>query len=159
RNLVAVYVPVVRAGTVRFVLSASLSAADFAELLLAQQFSGDTVAVLQDRQRVVVARTNGGAETVGRRMSHPAPGQGGWLRSRLPDGADVYVAFATAPLSGWRVVLTAPVATVEGALRRGLWQMLAAAAVAAAVAAMLAFLFGRRIAAAVGALVRIARAV
>src|SRR5215813_7056767 len=159
RSLVAVYVPVVRAGAVRFVLSASLSTADFAELLLAQQFSGDTVAVLQDRQRVVVARTNGGVETIGRQMSHPAPGQEGWLRSRLPEGTDVYVAFATAPLSGWRVVLTAPVATVEDALRRGLWQMLAAAAAAAAVAATLAFLFGRRIARAVGALVRIARAV
>src|SRR2546426_578481 len=57
------------------------------------------------------------------------------------------------------VVLTAPVAIVEGALRRGLWQMLAAAAVATALAATLAFLFGRQIAAAVGALVRIARAV
>src|SRR5262249_30993141 len=159
RSLVAVYVPVVRAGAVRFVLSASLSTADFAELLLAQQFSGDTVAVLQDRQRVVVARTNGGVEPIGRQMSRPAPGQEGWLRSRLPEGTDVYVAFATAPLSGWRVVLAARVAPVEAAWRRGLWQMLAAAAAAAAVAATLAFLFGRRIARAVGALVRIARAV
>src|SRR5207244_3821386 len=83
----------------------------------------------------------------------------GWLRSRPQEGTDVYVAFATAPLSGWRVVLTTPVATIEGALRRGLWQMVAAAALAAAVAATLAFLFGRRIAAAVGALVRIAHAV
>src|SRR5262249_558589 len=159
RNIVAVYVPVVRARAVRFVLAASLSAADFTELLVAQQFGGDTVAVLQDRQPAVIARTNGGEEMIGRRVPHPTPGREGWLRSRLQEGTDVYVAFATAPLSGWRVVLTTPVTTVEGALRRGLWQMLAAAAVAAAVAATLAFLFGRRIAAAVGALVRIAYAV
>ena len=159
RNLVAVYVPVVRARAVRFVLAASLSAADFTELLVAQQFGGDTVAVLQDRQHVVVARTHGGEEMIGRRVPHPTPGREGWLRSRLQEGTDVYVAFATAPLSGWRVVLTTPVATIEGALRRGLWQMVAAAALAAAVAATLAFLFGRRIAAAVGALVRIAHAV
>ena len=159
RNLVAVYVPVVRAGAVRFVLTASLSAADFAEVLRAQQFGGDTVAVLQDRQHVIIARTHGGEEMIGRRVAQPTPGREGWLRSRLQEGTDVYVAFATAPLSGWRVVLTAPVAIVEGALRRGLWQMLAAAAVATALAATLAFLFGRQIAAAVGALVRIARAV
>src|SRR5205809_1223021 len=167
RNLVAVYVPVVRARAVRFVLAASLSDADFTELLVAQQFGGDTVAVLQDRQHVVVARTHGGEEMIGRRVPHPTPGREGWLRSRLQEGTDVYVAFATAPLSGWRVVLTTPVATIEGALRRGLWQMVAAAALAAAVAATLAaavaatlaFLFGRRIAAAVGALVRIAHAV
>src|SRR5438093_1203136 len=120
RNLVAVYVPVVRARAVRFVLAASLSAADFTELLVAQQFGGDTVAVLQDRQHVVVARTHGGEEMIGRRVPHPTPGREGWLRSRLQEGTDVYVAFATAPLS---------------------------------------FLFGRRIAAAVGALVRIAHAV
>src|SRR3989442_7618933 len=159
RNLVAVYVPVVRAGAVRFVLTASLSAADFAEVLRAQQFGGDTVAVLQDRQHVIIARTHGGEEMIGRRVAQPTPGREGWLRSGLQEGTDVYVAFATAPLSGWRVVLTAPVAIVEGALRRGLWQMLAAAAVATALAATLAFLVGRPIAAAVGALVRIARAV
>src|SRR3989475_244605 len=159
RHLVAVYVPVVRARAVRFVLAGSLSAAAFTELLVAQQFGGDTVAVLQDRQHVVVARPRGGEEMIGRRVPPPTPGREGWLRSRLQEGIDVYVAFATAPLSGWRVVLTTPVATVEGALRRGLWQMLAAAALAAAVAATLAFLFGRRIAGAVGALVRIAYAV
>src|SRR2546427_633958 len=159
RNLVAVYVPVVRAGAVRFVLTASLSAADFAEVLRAQQFGGDTVAVLQDRQHVIIARTHGGEEMIGQRVAQPTPGREGWLRSRLQEGTDVYVAFATAPLSGWRVVLTTPVATIEGALRRGLWEMVAAAALAAAVAATLAFLFGRRIAAAVGALVRIAHAV
>src|SRR2546425_12888926 len=116
RNLVAVYVPVGRAGAVRLVLTASLSAADFAEVLRAQQFGGDTVAVLEDRQHVIIGRTHGGEEMIGRRVAQPTPGREGWLRSRLQEGTDVYVAFATAPLSGWRVVLTAPVAIVEGAL-------------------------------------------
>ena len=69
---------------------------------------------------------------VGQRVQNPTPGQEGWLRSRLLEGTDVYVAFATAPLSGWRVVLTAPVAAVDGPLRRLIWQMLAGAAAAAA---------------------------
>src|SRR5256885_10646289 len=51
---------------------------------------------------------------IGRRVPHPTPGREGWLRSRPQEGTDVYVAFATAPLSGWRVVLTTPVATIEG---------------------------------------------
>src|SRR5262249_58664780 len=99
-SIVAVYVPVVRARAVGFVLAPSLSAADFTELLVAQQFGGDTVAVLQDRQHFVIARTNGGEEMIGRRVPHPTPGREGWLRSRLQEGTDVYVAFATAPLSG-----------------------------------------------------------
>src|SRR5262249_56182778 len=56
-------------------------------------------------------------------------------------------------------VLTRAVRGVGGALGGGVGEMVAAGAVAAAVAATLAFLFGRRIAAAVGALVRIAYAV
>ena len=96
---------------------------------------------------------------MGRRVQNPTPGREGWLRSRLLEGTDVYVAFATAPFSGWRVVLTAPVEAVDGPLRRFVWQMLAGAAAAAAIAGLLAFIFGRRIARAVGALVGIARAV
>jgi signal transduction histidine kinase/ActR/RegA family two-component response regulator len=158
RNIVAVYVPVVREGAVRFVLSAALPAVDLGGVLRAQQFGPHGVAVLQDRSNVIIARTQGEAEMVGQRARDPRPGLEGWSRS-LRDGTEVYLAFATAPLSGWRVVLTVPVETVESPLRRALWQMLAGAAVAAGLAGGLAFLFGRRIAGAVGSLVRIARAV
>ncbi|MGH7421448.1 MAG: ATP-binding protein, partial [Candidatus Rokuibacteriota bacterium] len=159
RNIVAVYVPVVRGNTTRFVLAVGLRASDFGDLLRAQKFAPDTVAVLQDREAIIIARTKAEAETVGRRVRNPTPGREGWLRSRLLEGTPVYVAFATAPLSGWRVVLTSPVATVAAPVRRGAWQLLAGAALASALAAALAFLFGRRIAGAVGGLVRIARAV
>jgi signal transduction histidine kinase/ActR/RegA family two-component response regulator len=159
RNIVAVYVPIVRDGAVRFVVSAALPAAELGAVLRAQQFGPDGVAVLQDRDNVIIARTQGEAETVGHRVQNPSTGPEGWTRSRLQEGVDVYVAFATAPLSGWRVALTVPVESVESPLRRAIWQMLAGAAVAAALAGGLAFLFGRRIAGAVGSLVRIARAV
>jgi signal transduction histidine kinase/ActR/RegA family two-component response regulator len=158
-RIVAVYVPVVRDGVVRFVLSAGLPAARFSDVLRAQQFGPGSVAALQDRDNVVVARTQGEAQMVGQRVRTPAPGREGWTRSRLREGAEVYVAFSTAPVSGWRVVLTVPVEAVHGPLRRGLWQLLAGAALAAALAAILTFVFGRRIAGAVGSLVRIARAV
>jgi signal transduction histidine kinase/HAMP domain-containing protein len=158
RHIVAVYVPVMRDGVVRFVLSAGLPATRFSDVLRAQQFGPGSVAALQDRDDVVVARTQSEAQMLGRRVSKPPPGREGWTRSRLSEG-DVYVAFATAPLSGWRIVLTVPVETVHGPLRRALWQLLAVAALAAALAAVLTFVFGRRIAGAVGSLVRIARAV
>ena len=159
RQIVAVYVPVTRDGHLRFVLSAALPAASFGEVLRVQQFSSGSVAALQDRDHVIIARTQAETEAVGRRVQNPTPGQEGWLRSRLLEGTDVYVAFATAPYSGWRVVLTVPVEAVEGPWRRFVWQMLAGAAAAAAIAGLLAFIFGRRIANAVGALVGIARAV
>jgi signal transduction histidine kinase/ActR/RegA family two-component response regulator len=159
RNIVAVYVPVVRDGTTRFVLTVGLRASTFGDLLRAQRFAPETVAVVQDRDATILARSHREATLVGRRVPNPTPGQEGWLRSRLSEGTEVYVAFATAPLSGWRVILTAPVALVEAPLRRGAWQVLLGAAVAAALAAGLAFAFGRRIAGAVGGLVRIAHAV
>jgi len=159
RNIVAVYVPVVRDNAVRFVLAVGLRAGTFGDLLRSQTFAPDTIAVLQDREATIIARTQREAEAVGRRIENPTPGREGWVKGRLLEGTPVYVAFATAPLSGWRVVLTSPVATVEAPLRRGAWQLLAGAAVASALAAGLAFLFGRRIAGAVGGLVRIARAV
>ena len=159
RHLVAVYVPVVRDNAVRFILTVGLRARTFGELLRSQKFAPGTIAVLQDREATIIARTQGEAELVGRRVQNPSPGREGWGKSRILEGTEVYLAFATAPLSGWRVVLTAPVATVEAPLRRGAWQLMLGAAVAAALAAGSAFVFGRRIAGSVGGLVRIARAV
>jgi signal transduction histidine kinase len=159
QRIVAVYVPVVRAGAVRFVLTAGLPAVSFGEVLRAQQFGAGAVAVLQDRDHVIVAATRGEAEMVGQRVRDPQPGREGWARSRSRAGVDVYVAFATAPLSGWRIVLTVPASVVDSPMRRARWQMLGGAALAAGLASALAFAFGRRIATAVGSLVRIARAV
>jgi signal transduction histidine kinase/CheY-like chemotaxis protein len=159
KNIVAVYVPVVRGDTVPYVLSAALPASDFGELLRAQGFAPGWVAAIQDRQQVILARTQREAELVGQRVPNPTPGREGWRRGRLREGTEVYVAFVTAPVSGWRIVLTAPVAMVEGPWWRGVWQMVAGTALALVLAGALAFMVGRRIADAVGALVPIARAV
>ena len=159
RNIVVIYVPVLRDGAVRWVLAAAVRASDFGALLRSQRFAPDTVAVLQDRNHVILARSQGEAETVGTRVANPSPGTEGWVKGRLREGMEVYVAFTTAPLSGWRVVLTQPVATVEAPLRRWAWQLAAGAAVAAVLAGGIAFLFGRGIAGAVAGLVGIARAV
>src|SRR6185369_8860930 len=158
QRIVAVHVPVVRGNTVRWILSARLTAAAFGDVLRAQEFGPGSVAVLQDRDNVIIARTQGEAEMVGQRVRNPSPGREGWTRSRLREGGEVYAAFATAPLSGWRVVLTLPLEAVHGPLYRALWQMLAGAALTAALAGILTFVSGRRIAGAVGSLVRIARA-
>jgi signal transduction histidine kinase/CheY-like chemotaxis protein len=159
RNIVAVYVPVLRDGEVRWVIAAGVRASDFGALLRSQRFAPDTVAVVQDRDHVILARSQGETEAVGTRVANPSPGRDGWLRTRLREGTEVYVAFTTAPLSGWRILLAQPVATVDAPLRRWAWQLAAGAAVAAALAGGNAFLFGRRIAGAVAGLVRIARAV
>ena len=69
RRIVAVYIPIVRDGIVRYVLSAALPASRFGEVLRAQQFGPSSVAVLQDRDNVIVARTQAEAEMVGDPMS------------------------------------------------------------------------------------------
>jgi signal transduction histidine kinase/ActR/RegA family two-component response regulator len=157
-RIVSVYVPVVREDRVRYVLAAGLPAGRFGEVLRAQQFGHGTVAVLQDREHVIVAGTQSAAELVGLRVRNPAPGAEGWTRG-ASRGGDVYVAYSTASLSGWRVVLSVPVALVDAHIHRAIWQLLGGAAVAAGLASGLAFVFGRHIAASVGSLVRIARAV
>ena len=158
-RIVAVYVPIERGGEVRYVMTVALPVSTFSAVLRAQPFVRGSVATLQDRQHVVLARTRAEEEMVGRRAEDPTAGHEGWVRSHQRDGQDVYVAFATAPLSGWRIVITSTVASVEAPLRRALGQLLVGGAVAAALASALAFVFGRRIAGAVGSLVRIARAV
>src|SRR6185295_5507498 len=158
-RIVAVYVPIVREGEVRYVMTVALPVSTFSAVLRAQAFVRGSVATLEDRQHVVLARTRAEEGMIGRRVEDPTAGHEGWVRSHPRDGQDVYIAFATAPLSGWRIVITSPVASVEAPLRRALWQLLVGGAVAAALASALAFVFGRRIAGAVGSLVRIARAV
>src|SRR4029434_10309694 len=153
-----VYVPILRDGEVRYVMTVAMPVSTFSAVLRAQPFVRGSVATLEDRQHVVLARTRAEEEMIGRRVEDPTAGHEGWVRSHPRDGQDVYIAFATAPLSGWRIVITSPVASVEAPLRRALWQLLAGGAVAAALASALAFVFGRRIAGAVGSLVRIARA-
>jgi len=156
-NIIGVYVPVVRDGAVRFVLAAGIPAGTFSEVLRAQNFGRDSVAAIYDSHDVIVARTKGEPKMIGRPAARPVPGREGWVRGRFGEGREVYAAYATAPRSNWRVVLTTPVDLVEGPLRRSLWQILAGAALAAALAGGLAFVFGRRIADAMGSLVRIAR--
>lgn len=157
RNIIGVYVPVVRDGAVRFVLAAGIPAGTFSEVLRAQSFGRDSVATIYDSRDVIVARTKGEPKMIGRPAASPVPGREGWARGRFGEGREVYAAYATAPRSNWRVVLTTPVDVVEGPLRRILWQILAGAALAAALAGGLAFVLGRRIADAMGSLVRIAR--
>ena len=159
-RLVAVHVPVVREKRVPYVIAAAMSVAEFSTVLRAQTVSPGWIVGLQDRDAVIVARTQNEAEMVGRRIAAtPSPGTEGWLRSRVREGTEVYIAYATAPLSGWRLVLIAPADAIDAPLRQALWRMLAGAAIAALLAGILAVLFGRRIADAAAALMRIAHAV
>jgi hypothetical protein len=89
RNIVAVYVPVVRDNVLRYVLAVGLRAATFGELLRSQTFGPDTIAVLQDREATIIARTQGEAESVGRRVQNSTPGRAGWLKSRVIEGTEV----------------------------------------------------------------------
>jgi signal transduction histidine kinase/CheY-like chemotaxis protein len=157
RHIIGVYVPVIRDGSVRFVLAAGITAGTFSDVLRAQSFGRDSVATILDSRNVIVARSQGEPEVIGREVPNPAPRREGWVRGPSSEGREVYAAFATAPRSAWRVVLTTPVDVVQGPLRRALWQIVAGAAMAAALAGGLAFAFGRRIAGAMGSLVRIAR--
>jgi signal transduction histidine kinase/ActR/RegA family two-component response regulator len=157
-NIIGVYVPVVRNGAVRFVLGAGITAASFGDVLRAQSFGRHAVATIYDRRDVIVASSKGEPTVIGQPAANPFPLREGWMRGDFGEAREVYAAFATAPRSGWLVALTTPVEVVQGPLRRILWQILTGAALAAALAGGLAFVVGRRIADAMGSLVRIARA-
>src|SRR4029450_3514697 len=71
QRIVAVYVPIVRGGEVRYVMSVSLPVSTFSAVLRAQPFVRGSVATLQDRQHVVLARPPAQEGKAGARRGGP----------------------------------------------------------------------------------------
>ena len=108
--VIAVRVPVVKDGRVRYVLTTMVHTRELRDVLLGQRLPSAWIGTILDRKRVIIARTQGeeqfvgqpaseppaGGERAGERGLVPRPHQGGHAR-RTPPSAD-----RRAPASRWR---------------------------------------------------------
>ena len=160
RWLIAVDVPVLRDGKLRYVLSASMRPDGFASILAGAQISSDSLATIIDRKGIVVARTRDQAERVGKPAapSYVAFASGheeGVFLGRTSDGWNAYSAFSRAPRSRLAVRIAIPVEQVDAPLSRSLWRVAGAVAAAFGASLTLAILVGRRVARRMAGLARV----
>ncbi len=118
-------VPVIRDGTIRYVLAASGSPTFLSKFLLEQRPSPDWYATIIDRHEIIIA----GTHNVERFLGKPAPppfttannqGREGISRGVLDDGRDAYAAVARSELSGWTVGIAVPVSSLDLLARRSI---------------------------------------
>lgn len=131
RWLVAINVPVLRDGRLRYVLSAGVSPDGLAALLGPAQVPAGGIGVIVDRKGVVVAHSRD-PDRIGKAAPESKVDSGerteqAVIRLRTGEGGDAYTAFSGAPRSQLTVGLAVPAEQVDAPLRRSLQRLLAAA--------------------------------
>jgi len=123
---VPVRVPVIRDGTVRFVLTAAVKPDAFIEVLQRQRLPEDWVVSVFDSRNQRVARSRQHEQALG---GAPSPsladlmarsGDEGSGVTRALEGDEVYSAYSRSRSSGWTVAIGIPAALVEAGARRSL---------------------------------------
>jgi signal transduction histidine kinase len=148
----SVRVPVVVAGSVKYVLSAAVKPASINEILSEQRLPSDWVGVVVDDNGRLVARTADPEKKVGQLASDSlraglSGSEEGWFRGTTIEGTDVYTPFSRSALSRWSVALGIPASVVNSAQRDTMTSLLASTALAVLIAIALAAWLGRRVSA------------
>lgn len=131
RFAAAIGVPVPRADGVPYCLSASIFTENFGKLLSLQGLPPDWIAVILDKNGVIVARTHEMQRFVGQKAVPELLGQlakmdEGAFEGLSKDGIAVFGVFSRAPNSGWAVAIGIPQNHMTAKLRRTfLWLVLA----------------------------------
>jgi signal transduction histidine kinase/ActR/RegA family two-component response regulator len=161
---VAVRVPVMRDGVLRYVLSAIVKPESLSDLLSRQNVPGDWVVSVLDRRHRLTARTRGIEQYLGQLASADliasvSKAGEGWYRGKTLERQEVYAAFSRSEVTGWTVAIGIPAAALDGPLRRASAWMVVGIFVSTALALGLAILNAREIAEPVVGLTRSAEAV
>jgi signal transduction histidine kinase len=126
---IAVSVPVMRDGAVRWVLSARLSSPQLSRFVGEQLYRDGAVAAAIDRQLQIVARNRDGERFFGHPITEDlrtallASPERGILRLTTLDGARVLAAWQRMP-SGWTMTIGVPVDVFDAPLRRSIGVLL-----------------------------------
>ena len=161
---VPVRVPVIRAGELRYVLTAAVKPDGIRELILRQRVPGDWVISIFDAQQQRVARSRQHEETLGgqpsealkelmERMGH----EGGALGATI-EGEMVHTAFTRSSATGWTVAIGVPRSYAEVTALRSLIVYGGGMLLSIAIAVLAALLVGRGIARPMAELSNAARA-
>ncbi|MFI5341855.1 MAG: PAS domain S-box protein [Candidatus Methylomirabilales bacterium] len=155
RFVVAVTVPVLREGKVRYALTMTLGPERLTQLLGRQQLPASWVAAINDRQRRVVTRSVLGDTRVGKPMvewlaAATQASQSGIATGPLVDGRPGQVAFQRLQEVPWVVALAVPMSELQPAAP--LWRFIIVGVILGLAAVGAAVIAGRRIAAPVARL-------
>ena len=128
RDRFAVRVPVLRAGEVRYVLTAVVKPDVMLEILTQQKLPPESVTSVFDASMKIVARSRNHDEFVGKPVSTSlmeliGGAQEGWGLTRTLESQEVYSAFSRSPRSAWSVAIGIPRSAVDGPIWRSyaLW--------------------------------------
>ena len=161
RPIYFVTVPVIENGDVSHFLHLSFEP-DHLLGIVKEDVSGDQVAGILDRNSVVLARTEGMEERVGKRaaqsfIDHTQGREGSWLGTNT-QGYKIRVGYARSRISGWLVWVGVPEEKIQNSLRGTLWTLVAIGAGLTILAIGVAYLLGGRLAGASRTLVAQANA-
>jgi signal transduction histidine kinase/ActR/RegA family two-component response regulator len=146
---IRVHVPVVRNGTLEYVLSAPLRLESLQTVLRAQQIPQDWVIVVVDRARRFIGRIPAmppgtvASESFREALSHASEG---FFRGRTVEGFETYTPYVTSALSGWVLGIAVPASVIEAAANRMFTIMTVGLTLGLMLALALALLVARRIA-------------
>lgn len=118
RPLIAVSVPVVRDGSVRYALNLSTSPATLTNILLQAKLPSGWIATVVDRNQTIVARTQNLEEFFGTQAgpvlaAKSAEGGRGFFRSTTREGTQVVAGYHRSELSGFTLAIGIPAAEIE----------------------------------------------
>ncbi len=155
--VIAIRVPVVKDGRVRYVLSTTVHTRELRDVLLGQRLPSAWIGTILDRKRVIIARTRGEEQFVGQPASEPllaasTRASEGWYRGLTKEGTSTYSAFSRSPHTGLTVALGVPAALIEAPLERSLWRIAGSGVLVLVLGVAVAGFFARRIAGPITAL-------
>ncbi|MBA3772057.1 MAG: response regulator [Ramlibacter sp.] len=147
---IAVALPVVQGGTLRYVLGARMGEAVWQRLVSTASVPGGAHAAIFDGQHRLISYSLGGAAPAGTALPGDAAAsmQGrssGVHRSSDVDGRIVYAAWQTVPQSGWRVRVALPAGPIDTAHRKAIVAALSTSGGSLLLGLLLALLVARRI--------------
>jgi PAS domain S-box-containing protein len=142
-------VPVTEGGTVNYLLHMTVDLTALGDLVHADIVPGQIAGIL-DRANVVMARTEGSSERIGKPSSRSftdqiKDDQGTWLGQNI-QGYQIRLGYARSKLSGWLVWVGMPDADIQNPLHRALWRLSALGAALTILALGLAYWLGGRLA-------------
>jgi signal transduction histidine kinase len=157
RPIIIIEGPVLVGGETRYALAFGIFPARLNEILQRQKMPPDWVAAIVDSSDSIVARTIGGDEFIGKKVSADlkrelAAVNEGFFEGKTIEGIPVLSSFSRSQFSGWSVAIGIPKATFLGALRQALLSNIVAALVLLAGGTLLARRMSGRIADSIHAL-------
>lgn len=149
--------PVLAGGETRYALAFGIFPARLNEILQRQKMPPDWVAAIVDSSDTIVARTIGGDEFIGKKVSADlkrelVAASEGFFEGKTIEGIPVLSSFSRSQVSGWSVAIGIPKATLLGPLRQALLSNIVAALVLLAGGTLLARRVSGRIADSIHAL-------